>query len=303
MAVYSFCNAKEAYAVYDSGTLTFYYDDKISNYDLPYELILTYDNYYFYSYDYDYRQIEQLIKNRVPCWFNKGESIKTVVFDPSFKDYHPEITKAWFYDHKNLESIEGLQYLNTDMVTDMSYMFHNCNKLSSLDLTMFNTSKVENMRCMFQLCSGLVSIDLTSFNVAKVIDMYGMFYSCSNLKTIYVKEGWSTQVPQQNEEPNYMFDGCEKLVGGAGTVYDDKNPNDITYACIDGGISSPGYFTYKKPIIVATGIGVTLPQYNVQYESWYTIDGRKLNVKPNAKGIFVKNGRKVVINREQGVED
>ena len=29
-------------------------------------------------------------------------------------------------------------------------------------------------------------------------------------------------------------------------------------------------------------------------ESWYTIDGRKINGKPNAKGIYVKDGRKVV---------
>ena len=28
---------------------------------------------------------------------------------------------------------------------------------------------------------------------------------------------------------------------------------------------------------------------------WYTLDGRKLNGKPTAKGIYVNGGRKVVI--------
>jgi hypothetical protein len=29
--------------------------------------------------------------------------------------------------------------------------------------------------------------------------------------------------------------------------------------------------------------------------SWYTIDGKKLNGKPTQKGLFINNGRKVVI--------
>ena len=33
-----------------------------------------------------------------------------------------------------------------------------------------------------------------------------------------------------------------------------------------------------------------------QSESWYTIDGRKLNAKPSKKGVYIKNGRKVFIN-------
>ena len=30
-------------------------------------------------------------------------------------------------------------------------------------------------------------------------------------------------------------------------------------------------------------------------EYFYTLDGRKLNSKPNAKGIYINNGHKVVI--------
>ena len=41
-----------------------------------------------------------------------------------------------------------------------------------------------------------------------------------------------------------MFSTTKNLVGGAGTVYDSTKV-DKTYARIDGGTSSPGYFTAK----------------------------------------------------------
>jgi surface protein len=44
-----------------------------------------------------------------------------------------------------------------------------------------------------------------------------------------------------------MFEGCENLVGGQGTAYNDSNPKDKTYARIDGGTSNPGYLTLKTP--------------------------------------------------------
>jgi hypothetical protein len=36
---------------------------------------------------------------------------------------------------------------------------------------------------------------------------------------------------------------------------------------------------------------------NMKYDNgeWYTLDGRKLDKKPTAKGVYVKEGRKVVI--------
>lgn len=42
-----------------------------------------------------------------------------------------------------------------------------------------------------------------------------------------------------------MFSNTTNLVGGAGTVY-DSTKTDKTYARIDGGTSSPGYFTLKN---------------------------------------------------------
>jgi hypothetical protein len=45
-----------------------------------------------------------------------------------------------------------------------------------------------------------------------------------------------------------------------------------------------------------TGIGLaTTPVFDAG-DAWYTLDGRKLSSKPQTKGIYIRNGRKVVVN-------
>jgi len=48
----------------------------------------------------------------------------------------------------------------------------------------------------------------------------------------------------------------------------------------------------------ATGIeSVELRTENGEFATaaWYTLDGRKLNAKPTTKGMYILNGRKVVV--------
>ena len=45
----------------------------------------------------------------------------------------------------------------------------------------------------------------------------------------------------------------------------------------------------------ATGINDVKTNSKTHSESWYTLDGRKLNGKPTVKGMYIKGGRKVVI--------
>ena len=95
------------------------------------------------------------------------------------------------------------------------------------------------MSWMFNRCSGLTSLDLSSFNTANLAATYGMFNECSNLTTIYVGDGWNTDYVTSYGQMFYL---CDKLVGGAGTTYDDSHTG-IEYAHIDGGPSNPGYLT------------------------------------------------------------
>ena len=201
-------------------------------------------------------------------WHRSNELITSVVFDDSFANCNTiESTASWFQGCKNLTSITGLDKLNTTNVTEMQQMFYECSSLTSLDLRSFNTANVNTMFAMFYGCSSLASVDVSSFNTesveylgnmfyncssltslnlsnfntASAKNMGGMFSGCSNLTTIYVSQGWTTDLVVADEGLN-MFNGCEKLVGGIGTVYDPNNYT-YTYAHIDGGASNPGYLT------------------------------------------------------------
>ncbi len=102
----------------------------------------------------------------VPDWNNNASDITTVEFDPLFQYARPTTCYKWFYGCENLTAINGIEYLNTSEVTNMSFMFHFCFVLKSLDLSSFNTSQVTNMSHMFCECEFLESLDLSSFNTS-----------------------------------------------------------------------------------------------------------------------------------------
>ena len=134
-------------------------------------------------------------------------SIKNIVFDESFKTYALTSLSGFFSGCETLETISGLEYLNTANVTDMSHMFHGCSALKSLDLTNFNTANVTDMSHMFHGCSALESLDLTKFNTANVEFMYHMFYGCSALKSLDLTNFNTAKVTDMSS----MFYGCSAL--------------------------------------------------------------------------------------------
>ena len=129
---------------------------------------------------------------------------------------------------------------NTANVTDMSGMFRSCDALTSLDVSGFDTKQVTSMWSMFSDCDQLTSLDVSNFNIEKVEHLNTMFWYCSSLETIYCNGDWSSSTAESNR----MFAGCEKLVGGNNTVY-DENYVDAAYAIQDGLNGKPGYFTKK----------------------------------------------------------
>jgi surface protein len=131
-------------------------------------------------------------------------TIVHIVFDKSFSSYTPTSLYYFFSNLTKLKTITGLEYLNTEKVTDMCRMFDNCSKLTSLDVTKFNTAKVTNMRRMFSNCSSLTSLDVTHFNTAKVTVMSCMFYNCSKLTSLDVTKFNTANVTDMN----YMFYNC-----------------------------------------------------------------------------------------------
>ena len=108
--------------------------------------------------------------------------IKHIVINESFKTFTPTTLSLFFAALSELETITGLEYLNTANVTDMSSLFDHCQKLTSLDLSNFNTAKVTNMNRMFSNCSNLKTIYASDkFTTAAVTESKNMFSYCGSL--------------------------------------------------------------------------------------------------------------------------
>ena len=170
-------------------------------------------------------------KSASPAWNAKNSSIEKVVFHSSFANVRPTTFYDWFSNCKNLTQIEGMGNLNTEKVTDMSYMFYNCRKLSSLDLSKINTENVTDMSYMFSCCWGLSSLDLSKFNTENVTNMTNMFYNCSALSTLDLSNFNTAKV----EDMSCMFSDCFTLTTIYGSdefvteeVYNSQN---MFYGC------------------------------------------------------------------------
>ena len=124
-------------------------------------------------------------------------------------------------------------------------MFAGFTNLTEIDFSNLDTSNVTSMNSMFGGCSGLTKLDLSGFNTSSVTNMGSMFSACSNLETIFVSELFSVSSVTSSSS---MFGSCPKLVGCAGTVYDNSH-TDKAYAIVDQGKSNPGYFTIEDILL------------------------------------------------------
>ena len=150
-------------------------------------------------------------------------TIVHIVFDESFSTYTPTSLFKFFCYLSKLETITGLEYLNTAKVTDMSYMFYSCSSLTSLDVTHFNTANVTDMNSMFSSCSSLTSLDVTKFNTEKVANMSNMFLNCSKLTSLDVTKFNTENVTNMSR----MFSGCSSLISLDVTHFNTAKVTDM----------------------------------------------------------------------------
>ena len=128
----------------------------------------------------------------VPDWADMNkvgtmpEEVRKVVITERFAVQRPKSLYSWFYGFKNLESIEGLEHLNTSQVDNMNSTFLGCNSIKTLNVSSFDMTKVNNTGSMFR--------------------------SCKLLTTIYCDQSWHVRTTKS------MFFACTSLVGT--TAYD-----------------------------------------------------------------------------------
>ncbi|HFX3796246.1 TPA: BspA family leucine-rich repeat surface protein, partial [Enterococcus faecium] len=107
------------------------------------------------------------------------------------------------FSYKALTTI-NLSNLDTNNVTNMSYMFYYCSSLTSLDVSNWNTRNVTDMAYMFNNCSSLTSLDVSHFDTSNVTNMTSMFNYCSSLTSLDVSHFDTSNVTNMTS----MFSGC-----------------------------------------------------------------------------------------------
>lgn len=190
----------------------------------------------------------------------------------SFNTSKVENMVGMFEDCDKLESL-NLSNFNVENIEDMTDLFYGCENLKTVDLTGFKTSNVKVMAGMFAQCAKLKMLNLTNFDTANVEDFCGMFACDERLETIYASNDFKVQ---EDSYSGGMFKYASSLKGDNGTTY-TPYVTDGTYARLDGGKKSPGYFSSASKISVS--IGTTN----------YTYDG-----KVKSPNIVVKCGQSIL---------
>lgn len=134
-----------------------------------------------------------------------------------------------FYGYKGTDLSEELSNLNTSNITNMSYMFSQCNKLIKADISNFNTSNVIEMIRMFDDCRALEDVNFDNLDFTNVESVAYMFSFCQNLKNVSLK------VINANNIKNfsYMFIQCNNIESLDLSNFNIANANNISWMFSD----------------------------------------------------------------------
>ena len=110
-----------------------------------------------------------------------------------------------FADMEKVTSVD-LSGWDTTAVTNMDSFFSNCAMLTSPSFAGWDFSQVADLEYLFSNCSSLDSLDLSTWNVNGA-RLTGMFSGCSQLQTLSLS-GWDvSDTPSMTS----MFSGCARL--------------------------------------------------------------------------------------------
>ena len=177
-----FSTLPELYGVLDETTFTLYYDSK------------------------------RLKNGGVVDWWNETSisSVATkVIVDESCSEAKVTNMSHWFNNFTQLDSIIGLNNINTGKVTDMSHLFSLCSQLSYIDWDPTDAKAVKDMSYMFQGCQSLFDLDLSHLTTSSDLNSTScMFFGCSSLQTLRLSMEFNTEGVTSMSS---MFRDCHSL--------------------------------------------------------------------------------------------
>ena len=101
--------------------------------------------------------------------------------------------------------------------TNMDYWLYGLSSLASV-AGLANLAGVGEMRYAFSNRTSLAELDFGGFDPSALTDLYCCFAGCASLEAIYADADW---VLPESALGLMTFSGCEALVGGAGSAFDD----------------------------------------------------------------------------------
>ena len=114
---------------------------------------------------------------------------------------------AFFSSLPDLDTINGINNVDTYNVNDFAYTFAWDSSLTSVDLTSWNTSNISNTANMFDGDENLITVKVDNWDLSKMTTVSGMFQGCYELANLDVSK-WNTS---NVTNMSWMFNGCKKL--------------------------------------------------------------------------------------------
>lgn len=192
-----------------------------------------------------------------------------------------------FQGFKSLASIDLLTSVTrrltnlTSGVTDMSYMFSDCDSLTSLDVSKWDVSSVTNMANMFYDCSGLTTVDVSNWNVSKVTSMENMFCGCTGLATLDAST-WDTS---SVTDMGGMFSYCTALTSVSVSAFNTSKVTSMAYM-FDGCSSLASLDVSGFDTRSVTSMSHMLSEYFASSALREITLGSLFVIPSNAKGVF-----------------
>ena len=126
-----------------------------------------------------------------PEWYEQRTTVTKVVFDASFATARPKSTHSWFEGMTKLTVLEGMEYLYTTDVLNMSRTFFGCTSLKRVDLGNLDILNATDISEMFSGCTAMASLDLGGFDLQDGTATDNLLLNCKGLKTLKLSASMS----------------------------------------------------------------------------------------------------------------
>ena len=250
MRMFSLNNKLKTVYVSDSWTM-----DKVENHELmfTFNFAITGGNGTVYDAEHTDGEYARIDSADAPGYFTRKETEPpTAEFDAEtgILTLKGNVKAKDVKAYANNENVTGIVCAEGTVLPDnCSALLKDFNQVQSIDFSNADSSGVTNMSYMFENCEALTELDLSSFDTSKVKNTESMFSGDTLLKTVTVSDRWTME---NVDVSTNMFGDNTALTGENGTAFTTDHTN-YAYARIDTP-KTPGYFTAKEePAAVMTG--------------------------------------------------